>query len=42
MMYRKSSFAVALLATAFSGHALADGINNFSQAKDFATSALSG
>ncbi|KJT40704.1 DNA-specific endonuclease I, partial [Salmonella enterica subsp. enterica serovar Heidelberg str. 607310-1] len=27
------SFAAALLAAAFSGQALADGINNFSQAK---------
>ncbi|EBQ1275183.1 deoxyribonuclease I, partial [Salmonella enterica] len=32
-MYRNFSFAAALLAAAFSGQALADGINNFSQAK---------
>lgn len=32
-MYRNFSFAAVLLAAAFSGQALADGINNFSQAK---------
>ena len=32
-MYRKLSFAAAFLATALSGQALAEGINNFSQAK---------
>ncbi|EEA1686992.1 deoxyribonuclease I [Salmonella enterica subsp. enterica serovar Enteritidis] len=32
-MYRNFFFAAALLAAAFSGQALADGINNFSQAK---------
>ena len=32
-MSRNLSFAVALLATAFSGHVLADGIKSFSQAK---------
>ena len=32
-MSRNFSLAVAFLTTAFSGHALADGINSFSQAK---------
>lgn len=32
-MYRNFSFAAALLAAAFSGPALAEGINSFSQAK---------
>lgn len=32
-MYRKCSLAVALLAAAVSGHALAEGIHSFSQAK---------
>ena len=33
VMYRNFSFAAALLAAAFSGPALAEGINSFSQAK---------
>ena len=32
-MYRNLSFAAALLAAAFSGSVLAEGINSFSQAK---------
>ena len=32
-MSRKLSFAVAIITAAFSGYALADGINSFSQAK---------
>lgn len=39
-MYRNFSFAAALLAAAFSGQALADGINNFSQAKRRASKSM--